>query len=90
MCRNATLAGRNIRALTALPASGVPTNAAVPARENNRKKRKNQSLNLAVVKNLQVPDYIKHQPGRPKTDGKSTGDYGCAAPAFAPENGGQD
>ena len=50
MCRNVTAARRNIHALTASPASGAVTIAAVPAKGNKRQERKNQRLNLAIYK----------------------------------------
>jgi hypothetical protein len=50
MCRNVTGVRRNIHALTASPASGAVTIAAVPAKGNKRQERKNQRLNLAIYK----------------------------------------
>jgi hypothetical protein len=90
MCRNAASARKKIHALTASPASGAATNAAASAKGNKRMKRKIQNINQRSYRNC-MPLYIKdHLRTRVKIVKMSYGVYGCATPAFAPENGGQD
>jgi hypothetical protein len=55
MCRNALPVGRNIPVMTAFPAIGAATNAAVHAREESCKEIKNRRISTLQRANYELP-----------------------------------